>query len=61
MPQGCETCRSTILEGSSGRYEPAALDHVFATDGLTFRNQRNGAKVLVGGWLGFGANNHEAG
>ena len=40
----------TYSEGSSSRYKPAALDHVFATDGLKFRAQCSGAEVLVGGW-----------
>lgn len=40
----------TYHEGSDGSYPPDDLDHVFATEGLTFQDQGSGAHVLVGGW-----------
>ena len=39
----------TFNNGSGSSYDPADLDHVFATPNLTFSDQ-NGAAVRVGGW-----------
>lgn len=40
----------TYNQGSDGDYLPEDIDHVFATDGLKFRDQGDGARVTVGGW-----------
>ena len=45
-----KTHQFTYSEGSLSQSAPLDIDHVFATDGLAFRDQGDGAKVLVGGW-----------
>lgn len=41
----------TFNNGSISKYEPSALDHVFAAKHLRFDDMdNNGAEVLVGGW-----------
>lgn len=41
---------TTFNNGSTSSYAPADLDHVFATETLTFADQGQGARVHVGGW-----------
>ena len=45
-----KTHDTTFSNGSTSSYAPADLDHVFATETLTFVDQGQGAKVHVGGW-----------
>ena len=41
----------TFNNGSISKYEPSALDHVFAAKHLRFADMdNNGAEILVGGW-----------
>lgn len=45
-----KTHDATFNNGSTSSYLPADLDHVYATDNLTFSDQCGGAKVRVAGW-----------
>ncbi|MCF6231915.1 MAG: endonuclease/exonuclease/phosphatase family protein [Rhodobacteraceae bacterium] len=41
---------ATFNNGSGSRYPQADLDHVYATDNLSFKDQASGAKIRVAGW-----------
>ena len=41
---------ATWSNGSKSSYDPAELDHVFATDNMTFQDMGGGAQIRVGGW-----------
>lgn len=50
LHQQPKTHDATFNNGSQSSYPPADLDHVYATDNLSFANQGGGASVRVAGW-----------
>jgi len=50
LHQQQKTHDATFNNGSNSSYPPADLDHVYATDNLSFADQGGGAKVRVAGW-----------